>query len=1026
MHADPILPDDDSCFPPTMQTVRGGDPDALGRIDHYDLLRKLGGGGFGVVYPARDAASGVEVAIKTLHPLLKRNAEEMDLLREKFALVSRLAHPNIATALVLHPVRDIHVWDDAARAELKLSPGDSVMVMRYAPGVTLSRWRRQFPDGVVPPNLALEIGRQVAAALDYAHGEKIVHRDIKPANIMVETLEGGRVRARILDFGLAAEIRSSMGRISREKGDTSGTRPYMAPEQWLGRKQDGRADQYALACVLYELLSGAPPFAGVFETGDPAIMERAVLGRAPDEIEGVDPATNDAFLRALAKDPKDRFPTCAAFVAALSSTTERTEAAEGGASRPGEPRGRAALEADVLRRKVALMRALADISAEDRAHALFGAPAKEADTQLAMTEEALKLGHLSIAAQCLDRAEAALGVIREETERRREEAERLAREEAGRRARAEEARRQAVAERRAQEERARREAAEARNRARIAAEKAAASRRRWTIGLVLVSSVVAIFVVASRMSSDKIPGNPPLDSQHQANAYPENKLPDFTIRPVPSPTTRPASPPTTRPRGFLPEQVEPHPDTEEPILAEDETVLASESGFPDEAETARDGQWRSTDAKTESPGENIVSDDNPSRRNAIILPTLMSGRSCDKKGIAGEIAVMRALRWLKMQQKSDGSWGDTGMFRTALTGMAILTFLAHGEVPAPDTEFGPTVERAIRFLCDSLGSGEYFREKDGNNYSHPIGVCALGEAFAMTKNPLVKSAVERAVQPIIQGQNNWNGWDYSMRRTHRTDASYSGWCAQAIKAVHSSGAQAPGLDECYEKTKHAFDSVYRGDGQFCYQSDSGGNPNGHPSETSIAAFCMQLFGQNNDSKVMSALRYLDGCTFDFEHWENQPWVGGGSNPSPLYYWYFLTNAKFQAGGKTFADWNKLFSPELQKRQQIIKGDGGASGYMDINGKCRDIGWWDSPSRGEAYRANKGGFPCTWWQDGQKTQGETSLDCRIMDTALCALQLMVCYRYLPNGSGYSPTSDYSPPIEKPDDIQVNVSRKPRRQ
>jgi serine/threonine protein kinase len=320
MAPDSILSDDEQNSMQSMLTQWGGDSAALGRIDHYDILRKLGGGGFGVVYLAKDTASGVEVAIKTLHPLLKHNAEEMESLREKFRLVSRLSHPNIATALVLHPCRDISIRDDAARRELKLSPGDSVMVMRYAPGATLSKWRRQFPDGIAPFDLALEVGRQVAAALDYAHGERIVHRDIKPGNIMVETLEGGGLRARILDFGLAAEIRSSMSRVSTEQGDTSGTRPYMAPEQWLGRKQDGRTDQYALACVLYELLSGAPPFAGVFETGDPMIMMATVKGELPEEIEDLDPVANAAILRGLAKTPKDRYLSCSAFVAGLSTT----------------------------------------------------------------------------------------------------------------------------------------------------------------------------------------------------------------------------------------------------------------------------------------------------------------------------------------------------------------------------------------------------------------------------------------------------------------------------------------------------------------------------------------------------------------------------------------------------------------------------------------------------------------------------------------------------------------------------------
>ena len=334
---------------------------SLGRIDQYDLVSKLGGGGFGVVYLARDTVSGVEVALKTLHPLLKSNAEEMERLREKFALVARLTHQNIAKALVLHPVRDIAIADDEARRELRLFPGDFVMVMDYAPGVTLSKWRRQFPDSKVPLDQALEIGRQIAAALDYAHGERIVHRDIKPSNVMVETLaassagaddaamqnaecrmqNGGagggtplatdhwplatsKIRVRILDFGLAAEIRSSMSRVSSETGDTSGTRPYMAPEQWLGKKQDGRTDQYALACVLYELLSGEPPFAGVFETGDPAIMKDAVVRDVPDEIDDVPPAVNAALLKALSKTPNERFSSCVEFVAAMSNADSAT------------------------------------------------------------------------------------------------------------------------------------------------------------------------------------------------------------------------------------------------------------------------------------------------------------------------------------------------------------------------------------------------------------------------------------------------------------------------------------------------------------------------------------------------------------------------------------------------------------------------------------------------------------------------------------------------------------------------------
>ncbi|MBQ6102345.1 MAG: terpene cyclase/mutase family protein [Kiritimatiellae bacterium] len=473
-----------------------------------------------------------------------------------------------------------------------------------------------------------------------------------------------------------------------------------------------------------------------------------------------------------------------------------------------------------------------------------------------------------------------------------------------------------------------------------------------------------------------------------------------------------------------PEEPPPPPDTLEPNDSDidgdpgDVTPVEEPAPVTDEPVSAKPKEI-STVANVKSPIKmpGIFASRDPGQR----------GRQLGRFGVGGgDAIVMRALRWLKMQQKSDGSWGDESQFRTALTGMAILTYLAHNEVPAPDTEFGPTVERAIRFLVDSLGSGEYFRDKDGNNYSHPIGVYALGEAYAMTRNPLVKSAVERAVQPLIRGQNANNGWEYKMAQTARTDNSYSGWCAQAVKAVHASGIRVPGLDECYEKAKHAFDCVYR-DGVFYYQNEGNG-PNGHPAETAIATLCMQLLEQYADPKVKAAMAYMDACTYDFEQWENQPWGGGGNNPSPVYYWYYLTQAKFQVGGATFGAWNKMFYPELRDHQQIIKGEGGASGYTDLEGKYRDIGWWDSPSRGEAYRNNKGGLPCTWWQGGQQTQGSTSLDCRIMDTTLCALQLMVYYRFLPTSQQVDVSVRDAesvlggPVVKKTDDVRIDVSRK----
>ena len=289
----------------------------LARIDQYELVRELGGGGYGTVYLAKDKTSGVMVAVKGLPPFVKNNREELENIRENFALVSRLTHTNIAKALVLHPAREVSYGTEDVQEKLRVFADDFLMVMEYAPGVTLSKWRKQFPDRKVPISDAIAIVRQVATALDYAHGQRIIHRDIKPANVMIETQPDGKLIARVLDFGLAAEIRSSMGRVSREIHDTSGTRPYMAPEQWLGGRQGAATDQYSLAVLFHELITGEVPFASVFDTGDPMVMIN-VVGHNPVEFpDELPPVVKTALTRALAKKPSARFASCTDFVDAL-------------------------------------------------------------------------------------------------------------------------------------------------------------------------------------------------------------------------------------------------------------------------------------------------------------------------------------------------------------------------------------------------------------------------------------------------------------------------------------------------------------------------------------------------------------------------------------------------------------------------------------------------------------------------------------------------------------------------------------
>ena len=316
------------------RTMRGDMAGVLGRIDQYEILRELGEGGFGAVYLARDTVAGVEVAIKGLPPEVKHNRAEMENVRANFALVSRLHHPYIAAALHLHLAKQPRYADTTVRDRLRVMPGDTMLVMEYAPGVTLDRWRKQFPEGIVPAELAVNIAWQVAQALDFAHANHILHRDVKPANVMIETLSDGSVTARLLDFGLAAEIRSSMGRVSREIRDTSGTRPYMAPEQWAGRKQTAATDQYALAVMLHELILGEVPFASVFETGDPVIMMTVVTGR-PVEIPADSPR-RQAFIRALSKDGAERYPSCTDFIEDFAKSERPAKPQPSASAQPGK------------------------------------------------------------------------------------------------------------------------------------------------------------------------------------------------------------------------------------------------------------------------------------------------------------------------------------------------------------------------------------------------------------------------------------------------------------------------------------------------------------------------------------------------------------------------------------------------------------------------------------------------------------------------------------------------------------------
>ena len=270
-------------------------PDRLAEAlkDRYTLQRELGRGGMATVYLAIDRKHERSVALKVLKPELAAVLGADRFLRE-IKTTAQLTHPHILPLL------------DSGDAD-----GTLFYVMPYVEGESLRD--RLNREKQLPVDDALQISREVADALSYAHSRGVIHRDIKPENIL---LESGH--AVVADFGIARAIDQAGGDKLTATGVALGTPAYMSPEQAAGsRDLDGRSDLYSLGCVLYEMLAGQPPFTG------PTVesLVRQHLSAEPPHITGIRPAVPahvvTAVERALAKTPADRFNPVALFAEAL-------------------------------------------------------------------------------------------------------------------------------------------------------------------------------------------------------------------------------------------------------------------------------------------------------------------------------------------------------------------------------------------------------------------------------------------------------------------------------------------------------------------------------------------------------------------------------------------------------------------------------------------------------------------------------------------------------------------------------------
>jgi eukaryotic-like serine/threonine-protein kinase len=249
--------------------------------NRYTVIKRLGSGGMAHVYLARHVALARPVVIKVLHRTLARESEMRERFRREAEAAARLVHPYVCAIL-----------DQGASGDIVY------LVMPYYAGGSLAdmlaRARR------LSGKVAAPIGVQVACALDYAHRHGVVHRDVKPDNVLFDE----DTNAVLTDFGIATA--RFHGRLTAT-GRAMGTPHYMSPEQAMGRLVDGRSDLYAVGLLLYEMLTGHPPFDGTdsYAVGYKHVHEQPV---PPDQVQSdVPPELSAIVMRCLSKTPSDRY-----------------------------------------------------------------------------------------------------------------------------------------------------------------------------------------------------------------------------------------------------------------------------------------------------------------------------------------------------------------------------------------------------------------------------------------------------------------------------------------------------------------------------------------------------------------------------------------------------------------------------------------------------------------------------------------------------------------------------------------------
>jgi serine/threonine protein kinase len=270
-------------------------------IDKYEVIRPIGEGGMGIVYEGQHRSIGRKVAIKFLFPYIKADAEVIARFQNEAKVAASIAHKNIRDILDMDATPD----------------GTPFIVMEYLEGMSLGKIVKM--KGRIPPPTAVKIALQILSALHGVHSKSIVHRDLKPENIFITQQAGGEEIVKIVDFGISHLCRPIEGEalVTTKDDAIVGTPKYLSPEQAASEKVDERADLYAVGTLLYEMVTGRHPFV---ETNYNKIIV-AILTRDPEPpgkfVQGLAPELEGVILKALKKEPYNRFQSAAEFTREL-------------------------------------------------------------------------------------------------------------------------------------------------------------------------------------------------------------------------------------------------------------------------------------------------------------------------------------------------------------------------------------------------------------------------------------------------------------------------------------------------------------------------------------------------------------------------------------------------------------------------------------------------------------------------------------------------------------------------------------